>query len=128
MGDISGRRREEALLVIRAAQWHLRRARVGFVTSFWDVTKAFGSTTHDALNETVDRLRMGHDAHCVKSRYTDSLVALTIPGQPEMLCVAPSQGYRQGDGPAAQRFALTYDKRVEDMMQQSRTLLDETHL
>eukprot|EP00972_Heterocapsa_arctica_P008628 1263658-Heterocapsa_arctica.AAC.1 len=65
--DPFGRRREEALLVTRAAQWHLRKARVGFVTSYWDVTNAFGSTTHDALNSTVDQLSMGHDAHFVKS-------------------------------------------------------------
>eukprot|EP00972_Heterocapsa_arctica_P067844 10016810-Heterocapsa_arctica.AAC.1 len=45
-----------------------------------------------------------------------------------MICLAPGEGDRQDDGPAAQKFALTYDKCVEEMMQSSRGLLDEVHL
>eukprot|EP00972_Heterocapsa_arctica_P092960 13711137-Heterocapsa_arctica.AAC.1 len=92
MGYIPGRRREDALLVIRAAQWHLSASRLGFVTSYWDVTNAFGVSTHDAMDATVDRLDMKHDASF-----------------PEMIVLAPREGDRQGDGPAAQKFALTYD-------------------
>eukprot|EP00972_Heterocapsa_arctica_P086078 12687237-Heterocapsa_arctica.AAC.1 len=57
-----------------------------------------------------------------------TLVALTVPGRPEMICLALGEGDRQCDGPAAQKFALTYDKCVEEMMKASRALLDETHL
>eukprot|EP00972_Heterocapsa_arctica_P073088 10795665-Heterocapsa_arctica.AAC.1 len=101
MGYIPGCRREEASLVVRAAQWRLSSSRLGFVTSYWDVTNAFGSSTHDALDATVYRLDMKHDASFVKSRHDNTLVALTIPGQPEMICLAPREGDRQGDGPAA---------------------------
>eukprot|EP00972_Heterocapsa_arctica_P044140 6516155-Heterocapsa_arctica.AAC.1 len=102
MGYIPGRRREEAQLIIRAAQWRLSASRLGFVTSYWDVVNAFGSSKHDALDATVDRLRMRHDANFMKSRHGGTLVALTIPGRPEMICLAPCEGDRQGDGPAAQ--------------------------
>eukprot|EP00972_Heterocapsa_arctica_P106249 15652694-Heterocapsa_arctica.AAC.1 len=60
---------------------------------------------------------MGHDADFMKSRHGKTLVALTVPGRPEMICLAPGEGDRQGDGPAAQKFTLTYDKCVEEMME-----------
>eukprot|EP00972_Heterocapsa_arctica_P017589 2600813-Heterocapsa_arctica.AAC.1 len=73
MGYIPGRRREEASLILCAAQWHLSASRLGFGTSYWDVANAFGSSKHDALDATVDRLRMKHDASFMKSRHGSTL-------------------------------------------------------
>eukprot|EP00972_Heterocapsa_arctica_P047933 7070828-Heterocapsa_arctica.AAC.1 len=67
----------------------------------WDVCNAFPSLSHASLDLAVDEGLGGQDAALAKDRHRSSLVMLKDQ-QKEMICVAPGQGNRQGDGPAPQ--------------------------
>eukprot|EP00972_Heterocapsa_arctica_P036182 5323843-Heterocapsa_arctica.AAC.1 len=59
-----------------------------------------------------------------KDRHRSSLIILK-GREEEMICVAPGQGDRQGDGPAPQKFIVAYDKMTKKLVEKETSFLDE---
>ena len=85
-GYYDHRRREQPLLVHYAVTWRLRgaasRARpaaksnYSYVTSFRDITNAFPSMAHGAMNEAFDRTKGTREAAFLKYRHMDMQVRI----------------------------------------------------
>jgi hypothetical protein len=61
-GFVLGRRREEAILLIRLARWRLLRRNLGCLLVLYDMTNAFAFVAHSLLSDTVHRVLTGSAA------------------------------------------------------------------
>eukprot|EP00972_Heterocapsa_arctica_P059546 8780984-Heterocapsa_arctica.AAC.1 len=117
-GFIPGRTTEGAILQVKCALWRARRTHRSTVACLWDVSNAFPSISHTALDLAVDEVHDGQDAVLAKDRHISSLVILKDSALlHEIVCVAPGQGDRQGDGPAPQKFIAAYDKMTNKLIE-----------
>eukprot|EP00972_Heterocapsa_arctica_P093367 13772887-Heterocapsa_arctica.AAC.1 len=67
-GFIPGRRKEGAILQVNCALWRAHRIHRSTVACLWDVSNAFPSLSHTALDRAVDEVHNGQDAVLAKDR------------------------------------------------------------
>ena len=104
------RRREEGMLLLRLTATKLRKAKRSFAVISADMQNAFGSTTHEAMNnETIPHFSP-EDATFVETR-RDNLIATVsaCDGDIDFHCLG---GGFQGDTVAGEEFCDTYHEQL----------------
>ena len=93
-GYIPGRRRESAILIRQASTWRLERLDLKSLTTFHDLTNAFGSVKWEAMDRAAEAL-LGPNHFLGQQRYR--LATTTIPGNDENISLKIGEGGLMGD-------------------------------
>ena len=88
----------------------LRRAKISFVTTNYNVANAHPSPSHTSLSEALDDTRH-EDTGLLKQRH--ELATMEIQGADESILKRPGSGTTQGSEGAADAFHRVYHKRID---------------
>ena len=88
----------------------LRRAKISFVTTNYDVATAHPSLSHASLSEALVDTRH-EDTGLLKQRH--ELATTEIQGADDSILIRPGSGIAQGSAGAADAFHRVYHKRIE---------------
>ena len=88
----------------------LRKARISFVTTYYDVANAHPSLSHASLSEALlDTLQ--EDTGLLRQRH--ELATMEIQGADESILIRPGSGTSQGSERAADALHKIYHKRID---------------
>eukprot|EP00959_Pyramimonas_sp_CCMP1952_P403461 8454047-Pyramimonas_sp.AAC.1 len=109
-GFVSGRRREEAVMISMNTMWRMRAASRTHCACFKDLSNAFASTTHDEMDSSVVLHCHEHNVELCKQRYHNSVIVL--PSSTGELVVRPRQGGTMGDPFIVTMFLNTFTRPI----------------
>ena len=122
-GYVKGRRREHAVLGIRAQLWRLGKQRVHAVAAFWDAANAFPSQSWQGLDNGSLGDFEQEDKQLAWQRYHRMLCTIQ-DSEDRILVMRPGCGDRQGDVAAAQRYVLGADRILDEWSSDTSTLYE----
>ena len=109
-GCTAHRSRLEAIAQIVNIAERLRRAKISFVTTNYDVANAHPSPSHASLSEALVDTRH-EDTGLLKQRH--ELATMEIQGADDSILIRPGSGTAQGSEGAADAFHRVYHKRID---------------
>ena len=117
-GFYDNRRREQAILIQHAVTGRLRvaasttrsrdKSMYSFVTTYRDISNAFPSITHDALNNTIKETTDPWTATQLSARHQELQARITTK-QGAATIIKPNTGGAQGDKVMPVQFRRTYE-------------------
>ena len=106
------RRREQTILQVKIAKWHLAQNALTWVAPFYDQANAFASVDHAALNQVVREALPHGDAELLLQRHTRALCFLRADSG-EWALMSLGCGDLQGDVAAPDKFINVLDPCVD---------------
>ncbi|CAE8588820.1 unnamed protein product [Polarella glacialis] len=111
-GYVPHRTREEASIIARVLSYRLCQSKHSVVWLMFDVSNAFPSMSWSWLDRSPLVKFSESDRHFLSQRRRQANCVVWDGSQNVIVCRAGS-GNRQGDSPAAQQFALAFDRLVQ---------------
>lgn len=122
-GCVPGRCRIEAAITIRVLQYRLAAAGLITLMLLFDVSNAFPSIAWTALEKRFSREFQVNDQRILQLRHQRAICAI-VDYLDRIGVFRLGSGNRQGDGPAAQQFALAFQKIVQNWSRRTHNVLD----
>ena len=137
-GFYTARRREQAILVQNVTAWKLRKLgseagptgakQFGYVRILRDISNAFPSMAHAAMEETLDQVAPNAKiARVLKHRHKQNWMIITT-NSGDWVVLKPGTGGLQGDVFMPELFGATYEPQLQSWIGWKRQTVSYTHL
>jgi len=117
------RQRLHAILGVRLQRWRLHMLQAHSLTILFDAVNAFPSMSWDELDRGTDFQAEPENGRLLRTRYHRTASLLTDSND-HCLVARPQTGDKQGNGPAAERFVLAQDPRLEAWFNKTTSVRD----